>query len=136
MSIYKRAFERPHSDNDVTHTVITTVKAKAPSPPESVPVPPELLRLRKAKPADYLLPTTMAWFRRLPKKVRPVALTNRFARIANVLALDWNRPEVCRRYLRELLVDPRRSKRQGFPERVHRELEALRDYYDSQYPAP
>ena len=135
MSIYKPAIERAVSENDVTHTVRRTVNPKGPSRPEDV-ASPELVRLRRAKPIDRLLPVTIKWIRGLPDEVRPIALANQFARIANVLALDWNKPDICRRYLGELLFDHRRGNRRGFPLDVHRELEALRDYYDIRHPSP
>jgi hypothetical protein len=75
------------------------------------------------------------WLRSLPEQVRPIALANQYPRIANLLALDWSKPAACRRYFDELLIDHRRGDRRGFPFDVHRELEKLRDYYDSQHPA-
>ena len=77
--------------------------------------PPELVRLRRAKPIDHLLPLSVKWLRSLPEEVRPTALPNRYPRIANVLALDWSKPAICRRYFDELLVDHRRGDRRGFP---------------------
>lgn len=132
MSIYKPAFERAVSDNDVTQTVRPRAAAKTSPCAENV-VSPEVLRLRKAKPIEQLLPTTVKWLASLPEQVRPVALANRYARIANVLALDWKRPVACRRYFDDLLLDRSRNKRQGFPVDVHRELETLRDYYEAQH---
>lgn len=134
MSIYKPAFERAVSDNDVTHTVRPKAAPKAPSASEST-VAPEVVRLRKAKPIDHLLPMSTQWLGSLPERVRPIALANQYPRIANLLALDWSKPAVCHRYLNDLLIDHRRGNRQGFPLDVHRELEMLRDYYESQHPA-
>jgi len=130
MSIYKPAIERAVSDNDVTHTVRSSTAPKPPSPAKNPDTAdPDFVRLRKAKPIDHLLPMSMKWLRSLPEEVRPIALANHYPRIANVLALDWNKPLVCRRYFDELLIDHRRGDRRGFPLDVHRELEMLRDYY-------
>ena len=129
MSIYKPAFERAVSENDVTHTVRATVTPKAVATPDVAS--PDLVRLRKAKPIDHLLPQCIKWLRSLPEQVRPIALADQYPRIANVLALDWNKPAACRQYFNELLLDHRRGNRRGFPLDVHRELEALRDYYQS-----
>ena len=135
MSTYKPAFERAVSDNDVTHTVRASA-VKPPSPPKlEAVITPEVVRLRKAKPIDHLLPLCVKWLRSLPEQVRPIALANQYPRIANLLALDWSKPAVCRRYLDDLLIDHRRGDRKGFPLDVHSELETLRDYYESQYPA-
>jgi len=133
MSIYKPLVERAFSDNDVTHTVRPRTAPKAPSPAETE-VAPELVRLRRAKPINHLLPATTKWLGSLPAQVRPTALANRYPRIANLLALDWKKPAACRQYLDELLIDHRRGDRQGFPLDVHRELEILRDFYHGQHP--
>ena len=133
MSIYKPLVERALSDNDVTHTVRSTAAPKAPSPAKNE-VAPELIRLRRAKPINHLLPASIKWLGSLPDQVRPMALANQYPRIANLLALDWNKPAACRQYLDELLIDHRRGNRRGFPLDVHRELEILRDYYHSQHP--
>jgi len=134
MSIYKPLFERAVSDNDVTHTVRPTTAPKPPSSPKvDREVAPELVRLRKTKPIDYLLPMSMKWLRSLPEEVRPIALANQYPRIANLLALDWSKPAARRRYLDDLLIDHRRGNRRGFPLDVHRELEKLRDYCDSEH---
>ena len=137
MSIYKPLFERAVSDDDVTHTVRPTAAPKPPSQPKiDEAVSPELVRQRKTRPINHLLPLCMKWLRSLPKEVRPIALANQYPRIANLLALEWNKPAACRRYFDELLIDQRRGNRRGFPLDVHRELETLRDYYEGQNPEP
>lgn len=67
MSIYKPAFERAVSDNDVTHTVRPRAAVKAFHAPGNAAAP-EVVRLRKAKPIEYLLPTTTKWLNSLPNK--------------------------------------------------------------------
>lgn len=134
MSIYKPAFERVVSENDVTHTVRPSAAPKGISSP-APQAAPELVRLRKTQPVNHLLPITMRWLRGLPQDIRPTALIQRYPRIANLVALDWKKPAACRRYLNELLFDHRRGNRQGFPLDVHRELEALQDYLDRQGPS-
>lgn len=132
MSIYRPRFKRLVSDNDVTHTV-----TRSPAPSESTvgtEVAPELARLRKARPINHLLPMSVKWLRSLPEQVRPVALASQYPRIANLLALDWKKPEACSRYLDDLLVDRRRGNRNGFPLDVHQELETLRDYCERHRP--
>jgi hypothetical protein len=85
---------------------------------------------RKVEPANHLLPLSVAWLRRLPEKVRPMALVARYPRIANLLALEWSKPVVCGAYFDDLLTD-RRSNRQGFPADVYRDLLVLQDHYCS-----
>jgi len=84
--------------------------------------------LRKARPVDYMLPATIKWFEALPPEVRPVAVAEGYARIANLLAQQWNDDKACRAYFDDLLAG-RRGKRRGFPVNVRRELWSLREYY-------
>jgi hypothetical protein len=88
----------------------------------------KLAQLRKARPAAYMLPATVKWFEALPPQVRPVSLAAQYARIANLLAQQWNDDKACRAYFDELLTG-RRGKRRGFPAHVRRELWELREHY-------
>jgi hypothetical protein len=84
--------------------------------------------MRKAHPVEYMLPATVTWFEALPPEVRPVTLAAQYARIANLLAQQWNDDKACRAYFDELLTG-RRGKRRGFPVNVRREIWVLREYY-------
>lgn len=84
--------------------------------------------MRRAKPACVVLPATRAWFESLPLEIRPHALVNRYPRIVNLIAQQWNHYEDCCAYFDELLTD-RRAGRRGFPVVVHRDLQALLEYY-------
>ena len=75
----------------------------------------------------------MEWFTRLPRAVRPLALVNKYPRIANTLALDWNRSPACRGYFVDLLANGR-GHRRGFPANVDRDLRRLCDYYHTLHP--
>jgi hypothetical protein len=66
-------------------------------------------------------------------RVRPLALVNKYPRIANMLALDWNRSPACRGYFVDLLANGR-GHRQGFPANVDRDLRRLCDYYHTLHP--
>ena len=90
--------------------------------------PQNLSHLRKARPVEYMLPATVKWFEALPPQVRPVSLAAQYARIANLLAQQWNDDKACRAYFDELLTG-RRGKRRGFPAHVRRELWELREHY-------
>ena len=89
---------------------------------------PSMTWLRKARPANFLLPATIKWFRALPQELRPFGLAEKYARIANLLAQQWNDRKACCAYFDDLLMG-RRSKRRGFPVSVRRELWLLREYY-------
>jgi len=96
-------------------------------PAKAAPVP---LHLRKAQPAESLLPSTRTWLMSLPENYRPRALAARYARIANNLAAAWNTPAECRAYFDDLLID-RRGGRRGFPPEVLRELTRLQSAYEA-----
>ena len=84
--------------------------------------------LRKARPADQLLPLGTKLIRNLPDDVRPRALASRYPRIVNMLASHWNDRSSCAVYFNDLFSD-RRGGRQGFPQDVKSDLEKLRDYW-------
>lgn len=102
--------------------------AAAFNPPNGKGMSLDWSALRKADPANRLLPASREWLETLPSEVRPASLAAKYPRIANILAVEWANPPVCRDYLTALLVD-RRGSRKGFPVETHRELSALRDYY-------
>jgi hypothetical protein len=126
MSIYRSRDTRP-TYNDVTERV-TRGRTLMPATISAE----DWASVRRAQPADYLLPKSVQWFVSLPRAVRPLALVNKYPRIANMLALDWNR-STCRGYFVDLLTD-RRGHRQGFPADVDRDLRLLCDYYHSLHP--
>ena len=128
MSIY-RSRETRSTHNEVTERVIRTRTPMR----GSVPPDRDWTSMRKAAPADYLLPKSVQWVTSLPYAVRPFALANKYPRIANMLAIDWSRPTACRAYFVSLLVDSR-GDRQGFPADVEGDLRRLCDYYLSRHP--
>jgi hypothetical protein len=87
--------------------------------------------VRKARPADYLLPASQKWLEHLPHDVRPLALAMHFPRIVNLVVIQWHDRRGCAEYFEELLID-RRGGRRGFPADVQRELSRLRNYWYSQ----
>jgi len=86
------------------------------------------VHLRRAQPAEILLACTVIWLHRLPESVQPHALAKQYARIANVLCAAWKDVTACRKYFTELLVD-NRGGREGFPQGVLQEIQALQEYY-------
>jgi len=84
-------------------------------------------------PPETLWPTTLRWMTTLPREYYPTAIGDAFPRIANALAVLWERPGVFEDYLSGLLVDTRGGRR-GFPVDVLRELHALREHYAATHP--
>jgi hypothetical protein len=79
--------------------------------------------------ANALNEHTRAWLEKLPENVRPKALPEQFARIANRLSSLWKHPDELIEYIDELLVDTRGG-RSGFPMTIASELATLKDYYE------
>ena len=88
---------------------------------------------RKAQPANVILPVTRRWMNSLPLEYRPQALPIRFARIANLIAANWDNPKDCTAFISSLLHD-RRGGRKGFPAEVVQDIHDLRVYYAMLHP--
>jgi hypothetical protein len=70
---------------------------------------------------QILTPLAHAWYGALPADLQPLALRERYPRVANRLALCWADPVLTDVVLRELLNDKRR-RRKGFAGDVRLEL--------------
>lgn len=114
-------------------TVALAPGATAQRPPEPPAPTVDWSALRKAEPANVLLPATRTWAQSLPIGIVPRTLMAQFPRIANRVALDWRDPMHVRTYLSELLVD-RRGGRRGFPADVLDDILRLRRYCASRSP--
>ena len=88
---------------------------------------------RRLQPLNQQLPATAKWAASLPVEVQPLALLQRFPRIANALARLWQDQTGLRLYLDNLLIDGRGGRR-GFSPEIHNELVMLRDYREGRYP--
>jgi hypothetical protein len=69
-----------------------------------------------------------AWIAKLPDHQQPLALSRRYPRIANRLALCWDDKVLTAKVFTQLLQG-RRINRRGFPPEVHRELLSLRAHF-------
>lgn len=127
MSIY--GGRRGWSDlNDVVQPIARQRAAEAPVSPLKSSV--DWSGVRKAKPADYLLPQSEKWFDMLPPEVAPCALATQFPRIINVIVAQWNDHMNAPGLFEELLGD-RRGGRAGFPPAVRRDLMHLQEFWYS-----
>jgi len=86
--------------------------------------------LRRRQPHETLNEETVRWLAALPEELGLVRLPAEYARIANELARRWAMPGDCLRYLDELVLD-RRGSRRGFPLDVAIELSHLKSYYET-----
>jgi hypothetical protein len=128
MSIYGRRkglmdFEE-HRQAPAEPTALNPRGARTPAPDSDQ----DWAQVRRAYPADYLLPISEKWLKALPHSVLPIALIAHYPRIVNLIAMQWNDNMSCPAYFEELFVD-RRGGRKGFPQDVRRDLTRLRDYW-------
>lgn len=86
--------------------------------------------VRKAQPAEYLLPQSEKWFDALPPGIAPCALATQFPRLVNVIVAQWNDHRGAPDLFEELLGD-RRGGRAGFPPAVRRDLLGLQAFWYS-----
>ena len=89
--------------------------------------------MRKARPYERLLATTVTWCSALPSSLQPRELCAMFPRIANGLASGWRDADATLRYF-DLLLTDHRGGRRGFPAEVLRELHALKAFYETLSP--
>lgn len=127
MSFYHARSKRPpgaEAEVSVDHGLKSAPATALPH----APPPQNCVQLRKAQPVEHLLPASVNWFESLPHDVRPVALAEKYPRIVNLIAQQWNDYDACCSYFGALFTD-RRGTRRGFPSDVHRELRVLFEHY-------
>src|ERR1017187_6763488 len=98
MSIYRPVNRSPRSD---VHHVAEHGVGFQRDKQQGVPRAPEedWSGRRKAKPAEFLFPTTSRWMATLPSEFRPTAIGKAFPRIADALAPFGPKPVELMRYL-------------------------------------
>jgi len=128
MSIYHARRKQPGAATQAGPSQAAAEALGSSVPPRDAEPSQSIACLRKARPIEYMLPATIQWIEALPPEIRPVTLAQQYARIANLLAHQWNDDKACRAYFDDLLAG-RRAKRRGFPVSVRRELWVLRKYY-------
>jgi hypothetical protein len=127
MSIY--GARRGWSDlNDVVQPIARARPAEATS--GQTPQTSDWSSVRKAQPANHLLPQSEKWFDSLPPEVAPCALASAFPRIVNMIVAHWHDHRGAPALFEELLGD-RRGGRAGFPPAVRRDLLRLQEFWYS-----
>ena len=112
--------------NDVVQPVSRPAAASASPKDEAT----DWSKVRKARPADYLLPQSEKWFDSLPAHLAPCALASQFPRIVNLIVAQWSDHRGAPELFAELLGD-RRGGRAGFPPAVRRDLLMLQELWYS-----
>lgn len=128
MSIYTGSTRGSWKDlNDVVQTV-PRAQPVTQARPESSNT--DWTSVRKARPADYLLPLTEKWFDAFPSDRAPCALASQYPRICNLIAVHWNDLRGAPELFEDLLTD-RRGGRAGFPPAVRRDLVSVQEHWYS-----
>ena len=128
MSIYTRNRGGWREQNDVVQPIAR------PHAPVGLPVQPrpdaerDWSSVRKARPAEYLLPLTEKWFDAFPSDKAPGALATQYPRICNLIAVHWNDMRGAPELFEDLLTD-RRGGRAGFPPAVRRDLISVQEQW-------
>jgi len=128
MSIYHARRKQPGAAKQVEPIATANDSLEFSAPGADQAEAQNMAWMRKARPVEYMLPATRRWLEALPPGIRPLTLAQQYARIANLLAQQWNDDKACRAYFDDLLTG-RRGKRRGFPANVRRELWTLRAHY-------
>ena len=127
MSIYSGSRGGWKDLNDVVQPVV-----RPPAPGGAAPAglqdATDWSSVRKAHPAEYLLPLTEKWFDKFPAQAAPCALASQYPRICNLIAVHWNDHRGAPELFEDLLTD-RRGGRAGFPPAVRRDLIAVQEYW-------
>ena len=127
MSIY--GGRRGWSDlNDVVQPIPRPRTTEA--PPQNAQSDARWTSVRKAQPANHLLPQSEKWFDSLPTEVAPCALATQYPRIVNMIVAQWNDHVHAPVVFADLLGD-RRGGRAGFPPAVRRDIENLQEFWYS-----
>ena len=128
MSIYGRR-QGWNDLNDVVQPA-SPQRALSPVSPSALTSTTDWSSVRKAKPADYLLPQSEKWFDALPQQVAPCALASQFPRIVNLIVAQWDDHRGAPQLFEDLLGD-RRGGRAGFPPAVRGDLLRLQEFWYS-----
>lgn len=112
--------------NDVVQPMARPQAADVAAPADTT----DWSKMRKAQPANFLLPQSEKWFDSLPTQIAPCALATQFPRIVNLIARQWDDHRGAPELFAELLGD-RRGGRAGFPPAVRRDLLKLQEYWYS-----
>ena len=132
MSIYTRNRGGWKDQNDVVQTLrhAGPAAAAAASAAPRADTDRDWSSVRKARPAEYLLPLTEKWFDAFPADRAPCALASQYPRICNLIAVHWNDLRGAPELFEDLLTD-RRGGRAGFPPAVRRDLISVQEQWYS-----
>jgi hypothetical protein len=128
MSIYSGSRGGWRDMNDVVQPVRPQAAPVAGKPEDTAAT--DWSSVRKARPAEHMLPLTEKWFDGFPPNKAPCALASQYPRICNLIAVHWNDHRGAPELFEDLLTD-RRGGRAGFPPAVRRDIVAVQEFWYS-----
>lgn len=126
MSIYGKGRGGWKDLNDVVQPIGNSPAASVAVQPAVAPT--DWNQVRKARPAEYLLPMAARWLESFPLDTKPVKLASDYPRICNLIAAQWNDHRGAPELFQDLLTD-RRGGRTGFPAGIKHELMMVQEYW-------
>ena len=90
MSIYSGSRRGWKDLNDVVQTLPHRTQPSAANASTPLQDSNDWTAVRKARPAEYLLPLTEKWFDGFPPDRAPCALASQYPRVCNMIAVQWN----------------------------------------------
>jgi len=131
MSIYSGSRRGWKDLNDVVQPIPRrSSQATAPGTSSALHDVNDWTAVRKARPAEHLLPLTEKWFDGFPPDRAPCALASQYPRVCNMIAVLWNDHRGAPELFEDLLTD-RRGGRAGFPPAVRRDLHGVQEFWYS-----
>jgi hypothetical protein len=128
MSIYRKIARDVPGDVPTAASQVEPPEAKVELVVDPAHEEAERSKRSRGAPSNVPLPRTLAWAAGLPSEIRPHELIRSFARIANLLAADWDDRDATSDYFDHLMTD-KRGTRKGFPPEIAAELRALCSHY-------
>ena len=128
MSIYSGSRRGWKDLNDVVQTIPQRAQPSPASSPTRQEDSTDWASVRKARPAEHLLPLAEKWFDGFPSDRAPCALASQYPRICNMIAVLWNDHRGAPQLFEDLLTD-RRGGRAGFPPAVRRDLHTVQEVW-------
>lgn len=91
------------------------------------------LRRSSAPPENTLGANAECWMKKLPESLVPHALAEKYPRIINRIARNWDAPSAMADIFEDLLID-KRGGRKGFDMNIHEEIRELYEHYRNDHP--
>lgn len=130
MSIYSGSRRGWKDFTDVVQAIPARATPSRGAPSSALVDTTDWSSVRRARPAEHLLPLTEKWFDKFPSDRAPCALASQYPRVCNMIAVQWNDHRGAPELFEDLMTD-RRGGRAGFPPAVRRDLQSVQEFWYS-----